>query len=969
MSTSLSTTSNNTTSSTDQRSSIDSSSHPSSNHVQSESSVSEPVQPANRRQQPARQQNQQRQGRNGKGGRGGQARAVRKNSHNGNTDNNNNNNANRNGSNGHRNGTNNGSNNGTNGHANSTQRNRGRGGGGSGGGRKRGAGSNGNHNGRPNHPQQQHHHHHHQPQRVVHNVKRGMDLTHLVNYTSYSSEQRENGTSVMRGRGSRRSNPSRRSNYTTPYRKETFIHANYRLFVSGGEDDYMKSLVDPDHGVNWDKVEMVVRPTDTPGNCPICLDPPVAAKITRCGHVFCGPCIYHYLDEGEKNWKRCPLCFESIYRRCLRSFRFSVHKTLREGEEVELVLVKRRKASTVPTPVLWDNGVRFSPAPPPPPPHSNGNRRGNKGDATEKKQPEIVTDVQGMLTGVDTRRFARLTIVNNISSILNHERKELYRALHDLPTTGIDLSRKYIELALSLTDERAEEWVKNQAKLKAEQQEAAANDSNASTAVPTAKDVFGKPFELLTLNESRSVFSDSESEEDLDAEAVWGKPKKADRGKSSKKKEENSGSTANSATTDYPPLSSSPSSSSQSLSSTNPAAVEKKKKKGIVTLAPTTSSSGGPAPSTPPTSTKAEPPSLPKLSASATAFIPTSQAPVSVAATDADEDVYYFYQSLDGQQIYLHSLNVRCLTAEFGSIEMCPRVIRARIIEKEDFTQDPETRRRNRFLSHLPLTSQFSFAYVDLSHCLSASTMKKFGGEISKRRRARERKSKDLAKMDRLMKEREKKMMEDTRRRMASEVREAPIQPYRSVDPHQQSHFPTLSPDFNPLGFYSPALGTDGDRLPVQDPNMRRAHTDPHGNGNGNGGGGGGGGPPGSNWNNIVRSGFAHTDDWAPLPGDLVQSGASPSLQGQWSPDSNNAVVAPPSSSISPNDTFSLGGAPPMWAARQASTDSAEEEAIASAMQLLSTSSGGTSNKKSKSKKVKGKKLNLLSSGSRRSYQ
>ena len=36
-------------------------------------------------------------------------------------------------------------------------------------------------------------------------------------------------------------------------------------------------------------------PTHEIPECPICLYPPKAAKMTRCGHVFCWCCILHYL--------------------------------------------------------------------------------------------------------------------------------------------------------------------------------------------------------------------------------------------------------------------------------------------------------------------------------------------------------------------------------------------------------------------------------------------------------------------------------------------------------------------------------------------------------------------------------------------------------------------------------------------------------------------------------------------------
>lgn len=43
----------------------------------------------------------------------------------------------------------------------------------------------------------------------------------------------------------------------------------------------------PDLIVNWDAIEYLqVQCTEEPV-CPICLGPPLAAKMTRCGHIYC----------------------------------------------------------------------------------------------------------------------------------------------------------------------------------------------------------------------------------------------------------------------------------------------------------------------------------------------------------------------------------------------------------------------------------------------------------------------------------------------------------------------------------------------------------------------------------------------------------------------------------------------------------------------------------------------------------
>ncbi|KAG8836337.1 hypothetical protein FRC17_005623 [Serendipita sp. 399] len=120
---------------------------------------------------------------------------------------------------------------------------------------------------------------------------------------------------------------SRKTMTTVPWAKERFINSAYRFVLKPSVTaDYTVHFVDPDIYFQWgDIVQILVPYTGTTlgeeGNstCPVCLCPPVAPRMTKCGHVYCFACVLHYLQTSEhKGWHRCPICFDSISEASLK---------------------------------------------------------------------------------------------------------------------------------------------------------------------------------------------------------------------------------------------------------------------------------------------------------------------------------------------------------------------------------------------------------------------------------------------------------------------------------------------------------------------------------------------------------------------------------------------------------------------------------------------------------------------------
>lgn len=121
--------------------------------------------------------------------------------------------------------------------------------------------------------------------------------------------------------------------------------------------------------------------------------------------------------------------------------------------------------------------------------------------------------------------------------------------------------------------------------------------------------------------------------------------------------------------------------------------------------------------------------------------------------------VFYFYQSSDGQPIYLHALNVQMLVKEFGALDNCPPVIQAEILEKEGAVMSEHLRDRLRYLKHLPVSTNFEVAELNLSYLVSKETMNVFKDQVDTRKRKRNRKLRDE-------KRREKKIEHEEARRL-----------------------------------------------------------------------------------------------------------------------------------------------------------------------------------------------------------
>lgn len=141
----------------------------------------------------------------------------------------------------------------------------------------------------------------------------------------------------------------RRKSKRKPYNKDLFFQANYK-FVVLDTGNYAAESIDPDKMLCWEDIICLKYSTPFPVQCPICLDDPLCPQITSCGHIFCFPCILQYFSMGGDDpkvecWKKCPLCFTMISSKDLYTIRIENVKQYREGDEIDFVLLTRKKDS------------------------------------------------------------------------------------------------------------------------------------------------------------------------------------------------------------------------------------------------------------------------------------------------------------------------------------------------------------------------------------------------------------------------------------------------------------------------------------------------------------------------------------------------------------------------------------------------------------------------------------------------
>ncbi|XP_046867721.1 RING finger protein 10 [Drosophila willistoni] len=413
------------------------------------------------------------------------------------------------------------------------------------------------------------------------------NLNHLLNFHCVRDTP-DYGSAGARGGGAIMRKPR--------YNKEQFLQANFQFVISSNGCKGAQVMGSPDTLIDWAYIEQINIQTTEEPQCPICLYPPVAAKLTRCGHAYCWPCLLHYLSLSDKTWRKCPICYDAIHAADLKSCHIEQQNAMNVGDRITFQLMRRRKGSMY----IERFGI-----------NATGGAAGTERFPLMSSHDEAA------------KHYTKFLIAKraDVKSIIERERREL------MSESDISCPEDiFIQQALVMLNERSEKLV--------------ANDNH----------------DVEDLEEQTTLVNEGDTKVDTDEVA----------------------------------------SVSSGEASTSSSSAANTFGNGNNTI-----------------------------------------------------KYYYFYQSNDGQHIYLHPLNVKMLQACYGSLDLAPLVIEANILQKEQHSMDEEHRRKFTCLGHLPLTCQFSVVEVELQQpIVSGGILKLFEKDLHNRHKERQRREREERKRE-----------------------------------------------------------------------------------------------------------------------------------------------------------------------------------------------------------------------------
>ncbi|CAM9180499.1 unnamed protein product [Scytosiphon promiscuus] len=468
--------------------------------------------------------------------------------------------------------------------------------------------------------------------------------------------------------------------------------------------------------------------------CPICLGAPVVPRVTKCGHgPFCLVCILRHLNgEGSA---RCPLCFDKMHRHQLRRVACQDVHPHAPGGQASLLLLQRERSSLVPmqrrAPPCGGNaggggkgeeGTRASVP-------SGGTKRYIPGGSVEHRGGSGEEDwAAGVCPkeGDDSERFSRLVIAqaSNLRDLAAAEQFALMTFRHKSIASGETEWVPYVSQAQALVNtqlERLSSVVSSRSSSSSSSSKAAKSDQRPVAAA-------GGGFRGR--------------HEEVKKTAGGGTPSRrsgAGKAKGSRLPDGGAGDTSGGGGNGVCP----PGRGNSSGSNGDGIGEDE------VSPSPQVGTSGDEDVDARLTASGEEGGARdPKVKGNASVNITSNDSSSGHRNVDGGDTSpapagapgggpFKFFQSGDGQKVFLHPFDMRQLLDDADKGLPLPDRIDAQVLEVETVKLTPELRRRLPFLGHLPIHCDISFLEVDMAAFVSEDTANKFREETQKRERKR----------------------------------------------------------------------------------------------------------------------------------------------------------------------------------------------------------------------------------------
>eukprot|EP00041_Stephanoeca_diplocostata_P022931 m.555022 g.555022 ORF g.555022 m.555022 type:complete len:1039 (+) comp22179_c1_seq5:75-3191(+) len=635
-------------------------------------------------------------------------------------------------------------------------------------------------------------------------ARKGVSISHLLDFGGGDRRVEVGGLGRHYASPRARSsiNPTRPPKKSTggsssAYSRDRFIHANCQFRVAAAWD-YDRVLGDADAVVAWENIrEILVTSTESP-RCPICLGaPPAAAKITRCGHVFCWHCILHHVACSSDAWQSCPLCDDFVYGRDLRSVQWKVVPQPTVGAYVRLRMLKRLRGSTLPVVVEdWPRAQQ------------------HKQESTTGAASMLGINMEALLhdPAINKEFFKIVPItLEGMKHVHSRERAELLQerleggpdryieqALQSLPgasvgggasgppssssgggrrNCGSDVAEGRGDAWVGVSDTDDVAWREIVPGLRVRTRSTSSQSSLSSAS--SADDTTAANFPPLASPPSRqrphvavvkapvpgdtSVTDNMHALDNMHApdnirapdnmhttDAAW----EDIQGSSWGARRETGSSLSSWGSAGASPTGSILAYPGHTTAFAGSVASPHNVTVGfdVVPPPPVFGTANGAFESTAPRSNSSAPEgdAVMSLGAEAGGKVHVREPSRGKGCHAGSSDgVYTFYQSVDAQPVFLHSLNMRCLLHEYGNgntddaVDVCPAEVGGEVVEVLRHTMTDELRRRFRYLAHLPVGCEFFLVELDLRQCLSAATMAHFAKDFEARKTARRRRAAD----------------------------------------------------------------------------------------------------------------------------------------------------------------------------------------------------------------------------------